>query len=182
MALKAIKKDSELTSRNLEKQIVIHKAEVVKLNEYKILHQEEVKKQKKVEKKMKQKERKNTKSEYEIVKPAQNKDKAILENSDETKDLFKKIRKEPPLCESNNKVTVENEEDGKVQSLTVTNSKNFPDHNLISRDFNQNKPPGIQAAASQSEPRDNLMEMNAEEFSKLLFDCITNFRAKQSSN
>ena len=67
-------------------------------------------------------------------------------------------------------------------TMTVTNSKHFPDpNNPIIRDFNQNKAPAIQVAAYQSETKDNVMEMNAEEFSKLLDDCPTNFMAKQGS-
>ena len=53
--------------------------------------------------------------------------------------------------------------------------------NLSSRDLNQNKPPDIETATPQSKAKDNVKEMNAAEFSKLLDDCITNFRSKQDS-
>jgi hypothetical protein len=39
----------------------------------------------------------------------------------------------------------------------------------------------IEIAAPQSEAKDNVMEMSAAEFSKLLDDDITNFRSKQGS-
>ena len=221
VALKSGKKDSELASRSFEKQISILKLELVKLNEYKIQHQEERKRQKKAEKKMKQRESKNSKSEDEIVKPAAvekhfvasvplhntfdglagtdsstltseldnmediskiksgDEDKTMLEDFDETKN--QEIQIKNLLYESSNKEAFEKEEDDKAESLKVTNSKHFPDPSFISRDLNQNEPPDTQAVASQSETKDNLMEMNTEEFSKLLDDCITNFRAKQGS-
>ena len=54
------------------------------------------------------------------------------------------------------------------------------DPNLSSRDLNQNKPPDLQTVAPQSETKENVIYMNAAEFSKLLDDCITNFRSKQA--
>ena len=205
VALKSCKKDSELSSRSLEKQLDIRKAELVKLIEYKTHHQEETKKQKKVEKKLKQKERKNTKSENEIVKPAEVENYFVataplsnsfdclagidssnnialtneleymediskvksedqvkpMQESDETENLLRKIHKENSPSETNKKVTVEK----------MTNSS----------DLDPDKPLDIAIAAPESETKDNVMEMNAEELSKLLDDIITNFRAKQSS-
>ena len=54
-------------------------------------------------------------------------------------------------------------------------------YDLSSKDLSENKPPDIQIAAPHSESKDSVMEMNAAEFSKLLDDCITNFRSKQGS-
>ena len=55
------------------------------------------------------------------------------------------------------------------------------DPNLSSRDINQNKPPDNQTVEPQPETKENVIEMNAAEFSKLLDECITNFRSKQGS-
>ena len=84
-----------------------------------------------------------------------------MQESDETENLLRKIHKENSPSETNKKVTVEK----------MTNSS----------DLDPDKPLDIAIAAPESETKDNVMEINAEELSKLLDDIITNFRAKQSS-
>ena len=97
---------------------------------------------------------------------SEDEDEAMLEDSDKNKNIFIKIKKENPLCESNNKVTVDNEKD-EVQSLTVTNPQHFPDPNLISRDFSQKKALDIQVAVYQSKTKDNVIFVG--NFCHLLF-------------
>ena len=102
-------------------------------------------------------------------------DKGMLKGSEETKNPSENIQNVNAFSELNNIVKVED----KVSDEEVKTAKQFPIQ--ISSDLNQNKPPDIKNTAPESETKDNVIDMTAEELGKFLSDIVTNFRDRQGS-
>ena len=164
VALKSSKKNTEINFRNHEQELKAYQRELATLMEFKTQQEEEIRKNKRMEKKKRQKERKKS-----TLLEDKLEEEAELEN-----DLVPAVPVSNPFEPLGKISTADLEDKDETANLET-------DPNLSSRDINQNKPPDNQTVEPQPETKENVIEMNAAEFSKLLDECITNFRSKQGS-
>lgn len=158
VALKSSKKNTEINFRNHVQELESYQRELATLMEFKTQQEEEIRKNKRMEKKKRQKERrKSTLLEDKLEEEAE------LEN-----DLVPAVPVSNPFEPLGKISTADLEDKDETANLET-------DPNLSSRDINQNKPPDNQTVEPQPETKENVIEMNAAEFSKLLDECITNF-------
>ena len=163
------KKELKENAKSYDQKIDSLKNHVLRLQEFKEQKQAEEKLDRKRAKKVRQKEKKELLiKESNVRKDVENDPIEILERN--VKNSFNSLQDIDLVRESNNIVP-----DDKVKD-----AKDFTEPNLSSSsDLNQNKPPDIDNAAPESETKDNVLEMSAEELSKFSSDCVANFRLRQ---
>ena len=178
VALKSSKKDLELNLKHSGKDIKSLREELATLKEYKIQHQEEQRKAKKLEKKLRQKEKRGREQSKAMVKIVNEPEVANIVKIRDSERLSTEEKSEAIEEESkdgeNNKEPLEKHEEGTFETdqddtEEVVEEKRDIDSNLS---MTEPRPPDT------SKHYDNISDMNAREFEHFLNGIVSNYISK----